>query len=254
MPLPVAMMDPLSLEPAAMRILTTLALAMFLLAMAPAHAAPGGGYALQMPGAFHGGEPVALHGEAWLALVVDGQGARLEEVVLSVLPVHDSLVDAVGEQSGFEVGADGVEALAFLRGPDLVAGPVRLDLPEPVGMVPGLKLWLDPQHTAILGLECSVFDGVPGSGSCFVGMSDDMQSITLAEVPATVTSGGTLLLGDDGRVEVLFAGDLNGDGATDLLIDVSMHYNLVRPVLFLTQPDGNHISPVQVAEYESVGC
>lgn len=214
----------------------------------------GRGYGLQMPGSFHGEEVVAWDGEPWLALVIDAHGAHLEEVMLLVRPVHDPVIDAEGEATGLEVVAQDVEAAAFLRGPGLRAGALDPSIASELRLTPGLRVWLDPEHTRAIGLACSTFDTPPADGECTVAVSGDIGTSKLAVLPATLTADGMLLLGDDGHARVLFAGDLNGDLGTDYLLDVSEHYNRSRVLLFMSQPQGHHAWPVQVAEYTSTGC
>lgn len=52
---------------------------------------------------------------------------------------------------------------------------------------------------------------------------------------------------DDCSWEVLWAGDLDGDDQIDLLIDVTDHYNVLQPTLFLS-------SKGIYASYRNVGC
>ena len=54
--------------------------------------------------------------------------------------------------------------------------------------------------------------------------------------------------------KLLWAGDLDGDHALDLLIDVTDHYNVSRPTLFLSRGRRAGILLEPVAKHESVGC
>ena len=51
-----------------------------------------------------------------------------------------------------------------------------------------------------------------------------------------------------------FAGDLDGDGKLDLLIDTTHHYNLSEPTLFLSSQakDGELVH--NVASFRTTGC
>ena len=86
----------------------------------------GTAFALQPPGAFHGDEPVARHGEQWLALRRDGREAALVGARLTVTPVFDAVLDSPGGASGRAVASDagGEQIIAFLRGPGLRSGRV----------------------------------------------------------------------------------------------------------------------------------
>lgn len=59
---------------------------------------------------------------------------------------------------------------------------------------------------------------------------------------------------DDEMVNILFAGDIDGDDIPDLIIDVSNDYNASVPALYLSRPaNEGHILKV-VAGHTSVGC
>ena len=59
---------------------------------------------------------------------------------------------------------------------------------------------------------------------------------------------------DDAMVQILFAGDIDGDGLLDLIIDTSRHYNVSSPTLYLSKPaDKGHLLKV-VGQHTSVGC
>ncbi|MCL9806673.1 hypothetical protein NAT51_14145 [Flavobacterium amniphilum] len=59
---------------------------------------------------------------------------------------------------------------------------------------------------------------------------------------------------DDQMIKILFAGDIDGDGKLDLIIDTSYHYNMGRPTLYLSKPadDNQIIKPVGMFTF--VGC
>lgn len=60
---------------------------------------------------------------------------------------------------------------------------------------------------------------------------------------------------DERFIEILFAGDIDGDGRLDLIIDTSNHYNVSSPTLYLSKPaseEGKIIKPIGV--FTTVGC
>lgn len=208
-----------------------------------------GAYRLQMPGDFHGNEPVARDGQRWLALRVDAEGrARLEQTRLQVSAVEDPILDGPGQATGRRVQADGAESLAFLRGPALRGGPVDTAQVESLGLggLPDARIVL-AGHTYRLQTECAPFapapDGFPQmrlSPHCRVLLYRGDARAVLMEAPATRirTDDGTeyTSFGNDATPALLFAGDLDRDGQLDLLFDVSDHSNLQRPTLFLSSP------------------
>jgi len=242
-------------------------------------------YRLQMPGDFHGDEPVARDGQRWLALRIDAQGrARLERARLRVLAVEDPLSDAPGQTSGRRVQAAGAEALAFVRGPALRGGPVDVALVESLD-APGLPdaRLVFAGETYRLQTDCAAFapvaeasPGAVASPRCRVVLRLGRARAVLMEAPATRMRGddGTsyTALGDDAMPHLVFAGDLDRDGRLDLLFDTTDHYNLQQPTLFLSSPalpapappsatampeaaDADEALPLRaVATYRAVGC
>ena len=60
---------------------------------------------------------------------------------------------------------------------------------------------------------------------------------------------------DERFIEIVFAGDIDGDGRLDLIIDTSNHYNVSSPTLYLSKPASEEkkiIKPVGV--FTTVGC
>ena len=59
---------------------------------------------------------------------------------------------------------------------------------------------------------------------------------------------------EEAMAQILFAGDLNGDGQPDLLLDTTWHYNAVVPTLYLSVPGARGNLLELVALHLSVGC
>lgn len=59
---------------------------------------------------------------------------------------------------------------------------------------------------------------------------------------------------NENMIQVMFAGDMDGDGRLDLLLDTSSHYNNTQPTLYLSKaaPSGELIAPVGF--YSATGC
>jgi len=59
---------------------------------------------------------------------------------------------------------------------------------------------------------------------------------------------------DDEMINIIFAGDIDGDNLLDLIIDKSNHYNAVNPTLYLSKPAEKDKLVKEVGEHVSVGC
>lgn len=59
---------------------------------------------------------------------------------------------------------------------------------------------------------------------------------------------------DDAMVKLLFAGDIDGDNMPDLIIDVSNHYNVDAPALYLSKPAGDKEVLQLVGWHMTMGC
>ena len=59
---------------------------------------------------------------------------------------------------------------------------------------------------------------------------------------------------DDEMIDILFAGDIDGDNIPDLIINTSYHYNAIVPTLYLSKPaDSKDVFKV-MGWHVSVGC
>ena len=53
---------------------------------------------------------------------------------------------------------------------------------------------------------------------------------------------------------IIFSGDIDGDGLLDLVIDLSNHYNVSNPALFLSKPATSDNAVKLVGQHLRVGC
>lgn len=215
-----------------------------------------GAHALQPPGTFHQGEAVARHGERWLALRVQADDARLETTRLRVKTVFDELLDAEGQATGSEVGSDKSDVVTYLRGTGLHAGPVvqaRIeDTAGDSGLVAQAMTLGDKAYRLATRCKTAVAEG---GFMCGIALIEGERSQILVRMTAQQMEGTTgLMLGDDASPHLIFAGDLDRDGKLDLIFDTTDHYNVSRPVLFLSgAAEGDELLHA-VAEYSAVGC
>ena len=212
--------------------------------------------ALQPPGTFHAGEPRARDGETWLALQVREDGAALVPARLSVRAVHDEMLDAEGAKSGREVASPVAEALMFVRGSGLSEGAVpRAKVAASESRLPNDELQLGAR-TYRIRTTCVPAGTREGQSQldCDIRLEEGGRSQRLVRMGGYVPQEGGAQLGDDASPRVLFAGDLDRDGRLDLLFETSDHYNVSRPVLFLSSKAGKAELVREVARFESVGC
>ncbi len=215
-----------------------------------------GAHALQPPGNFHQGEAVARHGERWLALRVQADDARLDTARLRVKTVFDELLDAEGQATGSEVGSDKTDVVTYLRGTGLHVGPLAQarieDTAGDSGLVAQTLTLGDKAYRLATRCEAAVAE----SGfMCEIVLIEGERSQTLVRMTAQQMEGRPgLMLGDDASPHLIFAGDLDRDGKLDLIFDTTDHYNVSRPVLFLSgAADGDELLQA-VAEHSAVGC
>jgi hypothetical protein len=215
---------------------------------------------LLRPGTYHGHEVTAVTGERWLAVVRAAEGAdRLVPVTIRVDIVRDELLDDTGPATGKLVSAaPGGDAIVFLVRdvPGLRPGPVTtLATDTPVTPGEPVRLaWRGQPYS--LSLECTTPDR--GQGSEQVACSLVVRGIhgaqTLRDYDGYHVDGAFGGVGDDAQPNVLWAGDLDGDHGLDLLIDLTDHYNVARPTLFLSRGRRSGVMLERVAAHESVGC
>ncbi len=228
-----------------------------------------GGFAMQPPGQFHRGEPVARDGERWLALRVDGSDAALVPTQLRLRTVFDDISDEPGGPATGQLvdSPVGDKVVVFLRGVPLVAGAVdtakpgwaeaddnrdgqpRLDYTVEFGDMRYRITSACDLRGANTGQPQQQFD-------CRIVLRDARgQTQVLVRMGGYADArGAPPWLGDDASPSLLFAGDLDHDGKLDLLFDTTSHYNVSRPTLFLSSQAKPGELLHQVAQYESVGC
>lgn len=201
---------------------------------------------LLYPRQFHGDETEAKSGQQWMALVGEGQGSSLRKVTIHVERVTD-IYDQPGQKSGKEVSiATPIKqesVIVLLRGMPLREGAVPTarysgegDAGKP------LQITLpDAQTTYKLGIECV-------GGRCPLTLSANGTSQRLFVFNEDADAG------DFKGLRVIWAGDLDGDGKLDLLVDVSNHYNGGDTALYLSSKARNGELVGQAAKLQTVGC
>jgi hypothetical protein len=217
---------------------------------------PGGPQLLLETGEFHGDEVTATSGGGWLALLAYGSHDALEAVAIQVTVVQDAIVDPdEGPFTGEKVTLDG--ALAGTDPVLLVRGLPRLE-PRPDVLRAEIdtaswptRLWTSRRvHFVLAGqrytLRVTPSDPAqPLTNRSEVLLDDGLTTQVLYRMPQDPS---------DPEWEVLWAGDLDGDGRLDLYLNLSHHYNMTQRVLFLSTAAGAGDLVGQVAEFTTTGC
>jgi hypothetical protein len=208
-------------------------------------------------GTYHGDE--VSEGAAarnWLGLFSDeGENYVLKKIKITTERVLDGLLDdeEKGEKTGWDVQTENGESpVMLISGGDLKEGRVE-GATAPANLYPGDSAEFDfkgahylmyatgSRQTDSLSGETQVTDYNLHVVRTYKGKSVESVLVNHAQFDEAMTS-------------VLWSGDLDGDNFIDFLIDMSNHYNVNAPTLFLSKPAGENEVAVPVAEHVSVGC
>jgi hypothetical protein len=199
--------------------------------------------ALMQTGTFHGDEITARTGEQWLGLVPRGDGFVWRQLGVTVRAVEDPLLDTAGEKTGKEVAVAGGSPVILVRGFKAPAGGrvvTAMARPEGLPLAGGKAL----------ELTCR---------GCGPAYALRLESAAPARLMLQ-SSGGAQILYEwpdgfsDQHCELIWAGDLDGDGRLDLVMNLSGHYNVSETTLFLssTRQQGKLVR--KAAVFRVVGC
>jgi len=232
----------------------TLILATILIA---AQAIDDGSLVILSSGAFHGDEVPADAEGRWAALVAEGSGAALRPVRVSVVAVRDELLDNEGEATGKRVDlSPELDPIVLLRGaPSLRPGPVATALVRhPIGLMSGAEAHLGTVSYQ-LSLRCAEVPPVSGQRqeACDLLLQSESIQQVLFTYRAYFTREDRYWASERSPM-VLWAGDLDGDGRLDLLVDTSDHYNVTEMRLYVSSPAKPDALVTEAARFSAAGC
>lgn len=201
---------------------------------------------LLLTGDFHEEEVPYRPGEKWLGLFKNGDTYELRYTKLKVEPtqererqLYDTTVTTTSPLPAIFLlkGASNLKqgAISTLFDPER-DGEFEFTKDKSFGMRGQFwRLWIDNADS----------DGRPQKGAnlMFQGNGSDPQ--ILRSLPVRC---------DDCSWRLLWAGDLDRDSILDLLIDVSDHYNISEPTLFLSSPSKESGPLTVFASFRGVGC
>ena len=193
----------------------------------------------------------------WIGLFKGADGYYLRNTKVTSVPVHDPVLDENESiMTGWEVSTSGkdtsillMQALPYLAQRKITA--VKLSKTE---IYPGEKVSFN-----YLGIEYELF----ATGDKEKENPDsDWYIVSNYKLYLSAKIDGkrikTLLTShkmfDDAMVNLIFAGDIDGDGMLDLILDNTYHYNMTDPTLYFSRPAGKTQAVKKVGSLASVGC
>jgi len=189
-------------------------------------------------GDYHGDEAPARPGSGWLALVRVQSQWHLLATSVSAERVFDPVLDADGETTGLRIGSTHADAIALLRLPSLKPGMIAVsnldDARTPLAEAAPLAISFagDEYVVEVTGDEVSL-----------------RKSLVRTRLDA-LTVGGPR---SEDSANVLWAGDLDGDGALDLLVN-AFGSNRSGTCLYLSGAATPGALVGLVACHSGVGC
>ena len=193
------------------------------------------GVSLLLPGSFHNDEVPADISRRWHALCHTGSSWELTEVKVSVEAVHDPLLDRGKETTGWLISTSCADPLLFVNSD---AGVFESGEVTPVLTMTGL---MSPGSFFHLGED--EFISVDGTG---VYYNSNGISQRLSDVYENLYGEG---------VSIVWAGDLDGDGLTDIILDDCPHYAIYAGYrLFLSTCAETGELLGEVAEFMAISC
>ena len=208
-------------------------------------------------GAFHGDEIFKNASQLkWFGLFHGLDGYYLKQTKIKTISVNDPIVDEnENEKTGCEVQVLNKDTCIIL------IEPLPFFADRSIKGVKLTKNYIYPGDTIslnYLGVNYKIF----ATGGKKKVQSQNGFDVWNYKLYVTATIKGkpykSLLVAqpdfDEQMIRLIFAGDIDGDGILDLIIDTSRHYNATRATVYLSRPanDGEVVKPIGV--HTSVGC
>jgi hypothetical protein len=189
----------------------------------------------------------------WYGIFLNKEGYYLDSTRIIATRVEDMLGDENGQKTGWLVKTSnsdscvqlisGVEGLQKRK-----IAPITIAKPE---MLPGTSTTFTCN-----GIKYTL------SATANIGPNEDNYAATSYRLVLKATINGVekqqLLVAHpafgDAMTTIVFAGDIDGDGFPDFIIDTINHYNGFRPTLYLSKPAGGKQLLKVMGWHLSVGC
>lgn len=195
--------------------------------------------------------------EKWFGLFKSNTGFYLQETKLKTKRVYDQIVDEnENEKTGWEVQTINKDTSIILIETSNFLTPhsVKQAILSKEQLYPG-----DTLRINYLGIDYKIF---ATGGKKKVQDDPEWFDVWNYKLYMTATIKGqqktSLLVAqpnfDDQMINLIFAGDIDGDGILDLIIDTSRHYNATSPTIYLSKPADNGEVVKPIGGHTSVGC
>lgn len=195
--------------------------------------------------------------EKWFGLFKSNTGFYLQETKLKTKRVYDQIVDEnENEKTGWEVQTINKDTSIILIETSNFLTPhsVKQAILSKEQVYPG-----DTLRINYFGIDYKIF---ATGGKKKVQNDPEWFDVWNYKLYMTATIKGqqktSLLVAqpnfDDQMINLIFAGDIDGDGILDLIIDTSRHYNSTSPTIYLSKPADNGEVVKPIGGHTSVGC
>jgi hypothetical protein len=191
--------------------------------------------------------------DKWFGLFRNGSEYLIKPTKISASRVVDALVDLEGDTTGWKITTEGSDtSLLLVAGLDyLTQRQVNVLKLEKSEILPG-----DSLHFEFMGAQYELTaTGIKLSNGDYPEYANYKLYLRITKGGTTVTQLLTAKPGfDDAMIDILFTGDMDGDGLLDFIIDTSSHYNAFTPTLYLSKPAASGEILKIVGMHVSVGC
>lgn len=208
-------------------------------------------------GTFHGDEvSEGADKLSWLGLFNEGENYVLRKTKIITERVVDGLLDNEenGEKTGWHVETENGEGVVMLiSGGSIKEAQVEGAVNAPTMLFPGDSVEFQFKEVSYMMFATGYKEYDSLSGMTRVGdySLHVVRTLNGKSVDSILVSHASF---DDAMTSIIWSGDLDGDNLIDFLIELSDHYNVRAPTLFLSRPAGDNEVAVPVAEHRTVGC
>lgn len=198
-------------------------------------------------GEFHGDEVIANAADLeWMGLFKTEDGIYyLEKIKVITTAVHDIITDEEGEKTGVLVSVSNKDSCLLLMEPKpyLISGKIKMSIDTQTDCIPRdeMDLELGEINYTLYTTEEIPAPDEENQNHIYSVMLNDGGLNRFHTTKLVQTE-----FWDDQFATLCFAGDIDGDGMLDLILDTSNHYNMSRITLYLSSQaeQGYLVKPV----------